>query len=54
MNNYEGYVGRGSDPKTLKLFKNVSHPCLVMGDPEKEVGELISLPELHLLMGVGI
>ena len=43
----------GSDPKAMKLFKNVIHPCLVMGDPEQEVGELIPLPELHLLMGVG-
>ena len=50
---HEGYVASGSDPKTMKLFKNVIHPCLVMGDPEQEVGELIPLPELHLLMGVG-
>ena len=50
---HEGCIARGSDPKTMKLFKNVIHPCLVMGDPEQEVGELIPLPELHLLMGVG-
>ena len=40
-----------ADPKKMQYFKNVIHPCLVRGLPEQEVGEVLPLPELHLLMG---
>ena len=50
---YEGYLANGSNPKTMKTFKNVINPCLVKGDPDQEVGEVLPLPELHLLMGGG-
>ena len=50
---YEDYVAGGSNPKNMQLYKNVIHPCLVKGDPEQELGDVLPLPELHLLMGGG-
>ena len=50
---HKDYVTGGSNPKNMQLFKNVIHPCLVKGDPEQELGEVLPLPEVHLLMGVG-
>ena len=37
----------------MQHFKNVVNECLVEADPSQLVGDVLPLPELHLLMGVG-
>ena len=48
---YEAYMAAGSNPKTMQTYKNVIRECLVKADPEQLVGDLLPLPELHLLIG---
>ena len=36
----------------MQRYKNVINPCLIRGELEQEVLELLPLPELHILMGV--
>ena len=50
---FQAYRAAGSDPKKMKNFKNVVNECLVEADPSQLVGDVLPLPELHLLMGVG-
>lgn len=50
---YEAYRAAGSNPKKMSKFKNVINQCLVEADPTELVGNVLPLPELHLLMGVG-
>ena len=48
---YEAYTAAGSNPKIMQNYKNVIRECLVKADPEQLVGDLLRLPELHLLIG---
>ena len=50
---YQAYREAGSVPKKMSKFKNVINECLVEADPSELVGNVLPLPELHLLMGVG-
>ena len=38
--------------KDMQKFKNVINKCLIKAEPEQLVGEVLQLPELHLLIGV--
>ena len=50
---YEAFRAAGSNSKKMSKFKNVINQCLVEADPTELVGNVLPLPELHLLMGVG-
>ena len=49
---YAAYVAAGSKPSQMQKFKNVINQCLLEADPEELVGNVLPLPELHLLLGV--
>jgi hypothetical protein len=50
---YQAYREAGSVPKKMSKYKNVINECLLEADPRELVGNVLPLPELHLLMGVG-
>ena len=45
-------MASGSDKKKQKLFENVLNLPLITGDPEQTILGTISVPELHLLLGI--
>ena len=49
---YRDYVSNGSRVKDMKLYKNVVNPCLIDGDDNQYVLDVVAPPELHILMGV--
>ena len=49
---FESYTQNGSKTGSMKLYKNVIHPCLLDEEGEKLVLEVIPPPELHMLMKI--
>lgn len=49
---YERYRANGSNPKTMKEFDNVIHPCLLEEDRDKLILDIIPIPELHIMMNI--
>ena len=42
----------GSEKKSMQKYKNVINECLIKAEPNVLVGDVVQLPELHLLIGV--
>ena len=50
---YRNYEAAGANPKKMQKYKNVINECLLEAHPEEKVGDVLPLPELHLVIGVG-
>ena len=48
---FQRYVEEGSNSKNQKIFENVTNTPLLTSSAEKKIIEIISVPELHLLLG---
>ena len=49
---YEAYIKAGAEPKQMMHYANVIAPCLISAPPSAKVIDVVSLPELHMHMGV--
>ena len=50
---YRSFIASGKKLKDAKDFLNVIHMPLITGDDDTEIIELLPIPELHLLLGIG-
>ena len=45
------FVEAGSDTKKQQEFENVTNPPLLTSSPDKLIIEILSVPQLHILLG---
>ena len=45
------YVSDGSKIKKQQFYQNVTNQPLITGDPDKQILNILGVPELHLLIG---
>ena len=48
---YRAYKAAGANPKNMQTYMNVINECLLKEEPKQLVGDVLTLPELHLLIG---
>ena len=45
------FVEAGSDTKKQQEFENITNPPLLTSSPDKLIIEILSVPQLHILLG---
>ena len=51
---FQNFVEAGSIVKTQRIFHNVTNPPLLKGQLDQKILGLLTVPELHLLIGMKI
>ena len=52
INLHQSFLEEGSNLRNQSLYQNIINASLITGSPEEKVIEIISVPELHLLLGI--